>query len=426
MKGFKLLARLMGRQAGGNVPLLYARAVRRPLLVEPGLGEALIQGYLAAAAAGEGRTEGGDILQVEEGIAVIDVAGALVSHDTIGFCGETPTSYAAIGRALEAAIDDPAVQTVMLRLDSPGGEADGCFDLADQIYAARGQKKLVAVVDHMAYSAAYAIASACDEIWLSRTAGVGSVGVVTYHVDQTEFNAKSGIKVEYIHAGARKVDGSPHAPLSQEARGWMQAEIDRLYGMFAETVARNRGLTLERVQATEAGCFFAEGAIEAGLADKIGTFSTALVSASGGLARLEAEEGEEPEVAAPNVEPAPDPVAAATESHLAIMDACAQAGLPEMAADYIRAGSSPEAVIAALDLASQVKSICAAAGLDSMAESFIRDRTPLAAVSAAVITAVQAKDEAAIDNHVPPQLSTPAKQADSKSIYKKRQQAHRK
>lgn len=394
MKGFRLLARLMGRQAGGNVPLLYARAVRRPLLVEPGLGEAVILGYLAAADSNQPAQKRESLLQVEEGIAVIDVAGALLAHDTVGFCGETPASYPAIGRAFEQALEDPAVQTVFIRLDSPGGEADGCFDLADQIYAARGQKRIVAVVDHMAYSAAYAIASACDEVWVSRTGGVGSVGVVTYHVDQTAFNERQGIKVEYIHAGARKVDGSPHLPLSDEARGWMQAEIDRLHGLFVDTVARNRGLTAEQVRATEAGCFFAEGAIAAGLADKIGTFQQALASYSGSFAALGTEEMPAEQEA---VEPA-----APVSMHAEIVEACVAAGVPEMAADFLRTGASLDEVKAALDHAGQIHAICAAAGLPEMAASFIQESTPLAAVSTAVLAAVQAKDQAEIESHVPP------------------------
>lgn len=419
MKGFRILARLMGRQAGGNVPLLYARAVRRPLLVEPGLGEAVILGYLAAADSNQPAQKRESLLQVEEGLAVIDVAGALLAHDTVGFCGETPASYPAIGRAFEQALEDPAVQTVFIRLDSPGGEADGCFDLADQIYAARGQKKIVAVVDHMAYSAAYAIASACDEVWVSRTGGVGSVGVVTYHVDQTAFNERQGIKVEYIHAGARKIDGTPHLPLSDEARGWMQAEIDRLHGLFVETVARNRGLTEEQVRTTEAGCFFAEGAIAAGLADKIGTFQQALASHSGSFADLDTEEAPaKPEATAESASP--------VSMHAEIVEVCVAAGMPEMAAGFIKAGISLEEVQAKLDLSGQIQAICTAAGLPEMAAGFIKEGTPLASVSTAVLAAVQAKDEAEIESRIEPPTSTASSRLQSSSIYEQRRKAHQK
>jgi hypothetical protein len=79
-----------------------------------------------------------------------------------------------------------------------------------------------------------------------------------------------------IFAGGHKNDLTPHEPLSDAATVAMQSEINRLYGLFVETVARNRGLLAEQIRATEAGMFFGEDAIKAGLADGFRTFEAVL------------------------------------------------------------------------------------------------------------------------------------------------------
>lgn len=276
-KPMKALARLFRRGQGGAVAAFaYAHALNQPLMVEPGIGQNLLSGYLSGDAEGVGSMS----VSQEAVVAVLDIRGALLSREEVGPCGETPASYEGIGRTMDRLLADESVTAIVLRLDSPGGMASGLFDLADRIFAGRQQKRIVAVVDDKAFSACYGIAAACDEIWISRTGGVGSVGVVSYHVDQSGWDEKVGVKVEYLYAGARKIDGNPHSALSEEARAAFQAEIDRLYDLFTGSVARYLGLSVEAVKATQAGCYFGENAIAAGLAHKLGTLQDALASLS--------------------------------------------------------------------------------------------------------------------------------------------------
>ena len=168
----------------------------------------------------------------------------------------------------------------MLDIDSPGGEAGGAFDLADQIVAARQVKPIWAVANDDAFSAAYAIASAAARVYVTRTGGVGSVGVIALHVDQSQRDAMNGLRYTAVYAGDRKNDMSPHAPLSTDAAQALQAEVDRLYGLFVSTVAANRNLSVQDVQDTEAGLYFAQDAIDVGLADVVGTLDDALIALS--------------------------------------------------------------------------------------------------------------------------------------------------
>jgi signal peptide peptidase SppA len=186
------------------------------------------------------------------------------------------TSYASISAQINAAINDPSVDAVLLDIDSPGGEAGGAFDLADEIVSARSTKPIWAVANDDAFSAAYAIACSAERIYLTRTGGVGSIGVIALHVDQTQRDALDGYRYTAIYAGDRKNDLSPHLPLSNEASTALQTEVDRLYEMFVSTVATNRGLDAQAVRDTQAGLFYAGDAIEAGFADAIGTVDDAL------------------------------------------------------------------------------------------------------------------------------------------------------
>jgi signal peptide peptidase SppA len=177
------------------------------------------------------------------------------------------------------------VKGILLDIDSPGGEAGGVFDLADKIFAARKVKPIWAVANDEAFSAAYAIAAAADKIYLSRTGGVGSVGVIAVHLDQSMAEADAGLKYTAVFAGEHKNDLSPHEPLSDPARAQLQAEVDRVYALFTESVARMRGLDLAAVKATEAALYFGEQSLAVGLADRIGTMGDALSDLTKKIAR---------------------------------------------------------------------------------------------------------------------------------------------
>ena len=213
-------------------------------------------------------------------IAVISVSGTLVRRAAAVDAASGLTSYSAISAQLAQAVRDPAVNAILLNIDSPGGEAGGAFDLADQIVAARQVKPIWAVANDDAFSAAYAIASAAARVYVTRTGGVGSVGVIALHVDQSQRDAMNGLRYTAVYAGDRKNDMSPHAPLSTDAAQALQAEVDRLYGLFVSTVAANRNLSVQDVQDTEAGLYFAQDAIDAGLADVVGTLDDALIALS--------------------------------------------------------------------------------------------------------------------------------------------------
>ncbi len=212
---------------------------------------------------------------VIDGIAVIPVQGTLLKRASFLSAWSGSSSYEQIQRQVGNAVADAAVSAILLDVDSPGGETAGCFDLADYIFSARNQKPIWAVANDLALSAAYAIASSASRIYLNRTGAVGSIGVYALHMDQSGFNKNLGVSYTYVFAGERKVDANPHEPLSERAQSDIQSEVDREYGIFTETVARNRNASQESIVATQAAVVWAENAIPL-LADEMGTFEDAL------------------------------------------------------------------------------------------------------------------------------------------------------
>lgn len=211
-----------------------------------------------------------------DGIAVIPIHGSLVKRSLGMEAASGLTSYGEIAAMLDAALADPHVSGILLDIDSPGGEASGSFELARRVREAAAMKPVWAVANDAAYSAAYAIASSAQRLFVTETGGVGSIGVIALHVDQSVKDAQDGYRFTAITAGAHKNDYSPHEPLSDSAKTELQSEVDRLYAIFTEHVAAMRGLDLDAVCATEAGLFFGSNAVAQGLADGIQTLEATL------------------------------------------------------------------------------------------------------------------------------------------------------
>jgi signal peptide peptidase SppA len=212
-----------------------------------------------------------EFVYADEGYAIIDAVALIEISGGLTYRAYSwwTTSYLDIRDSFRAAIADERVNSVLFLIDSPGGEVAGLFDLVDEIYHARGTKPIIAIVDEAAFSAAYAIASAADEVYLPATAQVGSIGVIAIHVDQSGYDKNWGFRYTAIYAGDRKNDFNPHEPLKADGREVLQTHVNKLYDMLTAVVARNRHMTQAAVIATQSGFYMGAAAVDAGLADGV-------------------------------------------------------------------------------------------------------------------------------------------------------------
>ena len=215
---------------------------------------------------------------LRDGVAIIPINGTIFKRGSFWsyLYGGTPLTF--LNQVLTAAMDDTDVDAILLDIDSPGGQVSGTDAFSDLIYAAREKKPVVAFANGTMASAAYWIGSAADRVIVERTAQVGSIGVLYMHHDWSKYNADHGLNVTVIAAGKYKAIGNNEEPLSDGARAVIQAELDQVYDLFIETVARNRDVSAGTVKTDMADgrIFIGQQAVDAGLADESGTFSNAL------------------------------------------------------------------------------------------------------------------------------------------------------
>ena len=209
------------------------------------------------------------------GVGIISVQGELVNRGAWLGSYSGLVSYEGLRHALRNAAADRDVKAIVLDIDSPGGMAAGMLETAALVRSIAAKKVVIAVANALMASAAYGIASGATLIVTTETGYVGSVGTVIIHVDRSRQLAKRGLAVTLIHAGARKVDGHPYAPLPDEVRAMIQERVEAVQRMFVAAVAegrKTRGLTEDRIRATEARLYLGVDAVRAGLADMVATF----------------------------------------------------------------------------------------------------------------------------------------------------------
>lgn len=199
-------------------------------------------------------------------VAVVDVEGPIAQRGW--FCVD---GYDSITASVEAALADSRAESVLLRLNSPGGAAAGAFEwtrrMRDAVVASK--KRCVAYADEMAFSGAYAIACVADEIVVPETGCVGSVGVIASMVSRSKKNTMDGFDVRVIQNGAEKADGHPDLPIDPEAVAREQRSVDQLAAIFHRWVGERRGMTADAVAALEAGVRMGGDAVAARLADRV-------------------------------------------------------------------------------------------------------------------------------------------------------------
>ena len=215
---------------------------------------------------------------VRGGVATIPVEGPLVKRAPWLQAISGACDYVTISKDLRAALDDPSVSTVILAIDSPGGEVSGCSELAQMILAGREEKPIYAYVGGECCSAAYWLASATSGIYAADTALVGNLGVLMTMVDDSRRMKAEGL--ERITIVSSQTPAKPHDVRTEPGRERVQALVDSLADVFLGAVAMGRGVPVDSVL-TQYGAgrvFVGAGAVEAGLADEVTTYESLLSS----------------------------------------------------------------------------------------------------------------------------------------------------
>lgn len=212
-------------------------------------------------------------------VAVIPVYGVIAPRVNLMSDISGGTTFETLTGQVRAQVADKAISTLVLDINSPGGNVAGATEFAHELLKARTKKPIVAQIQYTGASAAYWLAACCTEIVAAPSARVGSIGVYTSHDDISAALEKLGVKRTYLSAGDGKVDGHEAAPLSKEAEARMTAAIDEAYSRFVGDVVKGRGqgMTADRVRNEwKAHVYGSAEALSLGMIDSIATLDETL------------------------------------------------------------------------------------------------------------------------------------------------------
>jgi signal peptide peptidase SppA len=208
----------------------------------------LINAKLAGVELGHYRAAPRSREQEGSGVTVLPIYGPISKRSNILLQLFGGTSTEALSQQIQEAVAAPSIGSIILDIDSPGGSVSGIEELADEIFAASKKKRIIAVANAQAASAAYWLGSQSSEFAITPIGESGSIGVLAAHIDQSQALEKEGIKVTLVTAGRYKREGSPFEALSTDARNHMQSRVDAYYDSFVRAVARRRTVSVKAVR----------------------------------------------------------------------------------------------------------------------------------------------------------------------------------
>lgn len=203
---------------------------------------------------------------IRDGIAVLQVYGPIFKGGHNFEDVSAATSYRSIMADFADAIANPEIHSILLDIDSPGGQAAGNSELSEYIYSHRATKPIYAYTGGAACSAAYWLASATSRIFASDSAVLGSIGCICYASAK-----KDPDEVKFVSS----VSPNKAADIDTEiGKAELQTKVDKIGEIFATAVGKYRGISLDQVVAGfgEGKSYLGEAALAVGLCDEIATF----------------------------------------------------------------------------------------------------------------------------------------------------------
>ncbi|MEJ6845099.1 S49 family peptidase [Sinorhizobium fredii] len=226
-------------------------------------------------------------------VAVLSLFGSIMPRaEALEDVSQQAALMVPFQNAFREVASDPSLSGIILNIDSPGGRVDLVPETAAMIRKSKREgRPIVAVANTLAASAAYWIASAADEIVVTPSGEVGSIGVYVLHQDISEALTAAGVRMQFVGEGPRKTEGNPFEPLSDEARAALQVNVRYFYDLFVADVAKGRKVaeSVVRADPEKGGKHFGGGriypakeAVRLGMADRVATLDETISRLIGG------------------------------------------------------------------------------------------------------------------------------------------------
>lgn len=213
-------------------------------------------------------------LKAKERIAVLYANGEIVESGT----GLASSDIVPIINKLK---DDNAVKAVVLRVNSPGGDAHAAELIRRALMDLKAEKPLVVSMGEYAASGGYWISAQADKIYAESTTLTGSIGVFSLIPNASKLAGKLGVNATVIGTGPHVGMATPLKPLDAVEREYMQEMVEEVYDRFTTIVSQGRKMTKEHVDSLAQGRVWSGlDAMEVNLVDEVGTLSDAIAFAA--------------------------------------------------------------------------------------------------------------------------------------------------
>ena len=208
-----------------------------------------------------------DMIMYHGNVGILSVSGPMSRETSFFSMISGGVGYDAIGEALSMLAEDEEVASILLAVDTPGGDANGIYELSEVIKQVDQSKPVVAWASGGALSAGYWLATSAREFYTSKMAEIGSIGAISSFTSVARMMEKEGIDVHVSRSGKYKALLNPMEPISEEGKRDLQARTEYLHQVFADSVVANRPSLAGKDRQTwaEGQTFFADKAIEMGL-----------------------------------------------------------------------------------------------------------------------------------------------------------------
>lgn len=219
----------------------------------------------------------GYMIQQIGSTAVLEISGPLIPRSSFITRLFGMTGYDEIENALAAIVNEGSSKNILLSIDSPGGSVSGLDAAAATIKKVDAEYLPVSAhTNGQMTSAAYRLGAAAREVFSTKMAEVGSIGVIAIHHEITKMLDKEGVNVTVLRSGEFKALGNPYEKLDPKARAVIQEQMDFLYEDFVSEIAANRGMPIQYVKenAAEGRVFFGVQALDVGLVDGVESFDS--------------------------------------------------------------------------------------------------------------------------------------------------------
>ncbi|WP_163836943.1 S49 family peptidase [Spartinivicinus ruber] len=369
-------------------------------------------------------------------VTLININGVISRYASLFHAACGGASVETLAKEFNQALNDPDTQSIILNIDSPGGQVNGINELGEMIHAARGKKPIVAYVGGLGCSAAYWLATAADEIVLDHTASVGSIGVVATYVKQ-KHDDKDVFEMVSSQSPNKRLE-----PDSKDGKSTYQAELDQLADIFIDRVARNLSVSREDVLAKfcQGGTAIGQSAVDKGMAHRLGSLENLItelqkrkttknmsehfsinVTGEANTTEIAATLKQQfPEAVSALIAEANQPEPNALSAAAEIAQACIEADVSSMAAILLNSNTTKAEAFKQIEDAKAIKNACAAAGIEASFDKIMADRNDLGQLIGTAIHEAKASVEPEATSHIT--SSGGGVKIDTDEIYAARQQ----